>query len=94
MWTYIVTWCLSNLILAPCPDAIKADQFGRKGSIISCSVLHYDIEEDCNYKKSFYNRKPAIIFYDKVAKESNNPSGYFNQTINNIKIDSTWTSQY
>lgn len=96
MWIYIVTWCLKSYVSDPCPDYYpnRVDEFGREDhGRIGCNVLHGHLENFCNYNKRFNDRSSAFIFYNKALKETK-PSFWLRKAINNIKIDSTWTSQY
>jgi len=85
---YIVFWTLVVVKSIPCPDAGKADEFGRVNNNISCSVNHLKFEQK-EMSKYFHTKDSAIVFLGRVTEEENK-SGILNfgDRIENPKLDS------
>lgn len=87
MYKYIVTWVITTMIQAPCPDANTVDEFGVKNDYYtSCSVLHLASEFETK-EKTFINRDSAFAFYNRAYS---NKSGFYIQEsgITKVEIDS------
>lgn len=70
MIKYIVTWVLLKSIPTACPDANKADKFGRVQSYGTCAVYHAEIKKE-KLKKEFYSKDSAYLFYNELLIEAN-----------------------
>ena len=79
---FLVMWTVSVTVMAPCPNAAKADPYTGEYpgfSMTSCAVLHYQTVEK-NMLKSFNTRGAAQEFIND-APENIKP----NMKINNIE---------
>lgn len=84
MIKYIITWVLVKIIPTACPDAGKADKFGRvQSSYNTCAVFHAERKTE-KQKRIFYNSDSAKAFYQELMEEGKKGSGMFSDGIDSV----------